>query len=114
LESQLRQAMLEPGATLNSMRDLHSKLQNQLYASIKEAVLDKKNRSDWFQNMLKNLTWGNTAALTVSGLAYAVERYIKMFVNWILGRSDSNSSDSNTGDSDSNTGDSDSKNTNHT
>jgi hypothetical protein len=107
LESQLRQAMLEPGATLNSMRDLHSKLQNQLYASIKEAVLDKKNRSDWFQNMLKNLTWGNTAALTVSGLAYAVERYIKMFVNWILGRSDSNSSDSNTGDSDS-------KNTNHT
>jgi hypothetical protein len=112
MESQLEQAMQDPGATLNSMRDLHSKLQNQLYGSIKEAAFDKKNRSDWFQNMLKNTTWAMTTVLSTGGVAYAIERYVKMIWNWITGNSDSDSN-SNSNASNGNGNNGNNSNTNH-
>lgn len=78
MESQLRSAMKDPAATLDSMRDLNTKLQAQLQTFFDRAVLDKNNRLAWHQRWRTNLSWLGTGVVGISATIYAVERFAAM------------------------------------
>jgi hypothetical protein len=78
LEAQLRLADKDPATTLDSMRDLHTKLQNRLENAIERAIANKKNRQNWYAQFRTLLTWVGAGIATFSTVAYAVERTISM------------------------------------
>lgn len=75
MESQLQMADRDPASTLDSMRDLHTKLQNRLDNAVDRAIANKKNRQNWYLQLRTLLTWVSAG---VGAVVYAVERNAAM------------------------------------